>query len=348
MSKKIFRLLIVALCLLSVVACGEPEVLYVPSLPEEPSVVEKAPEPEKFPNPLTGVKELDENERNHRPVAIMINNLSQAQTVQCGLNDADLVFECLVEGGISRLMAVFYDVQSVGQIGSVRSARYTYAQLSQGLDAIYVHHGSDQKYAKPYMNNAGMDRYELGNAAGFRESNGLAWEHTLYTKGDKLAEELKNSDRRVENKEITPSVFDFTEEKVTLETPCKSVTYEMSSSYTTTFKYNEQTEKYTRCPRGDAHKDYKSKEETVTDNVFVLYADHSYFDDGHHLKTILSSGKGLYVSRGGCQEIKWEKGDGTDPLKLFDADGNSLTVNAGSSWIAFVPENHEKYTEIEE
>jgi hypothetical protein len=350
MIKKVLRLCVIALCLLSMVACGGIEVLEVPSLPTEESSVTEEPavvKPTLYQNPLTGVRELKKRERNQRPVAIMVNNISQAQRVQCGLNDADLVFECLVEGGISRLMAVFYNVEEVGQIGTIRSARYSYAQLSQGLDAIYVHHGSDQKYAKPYMNNCGMDRYEIGSAAGFRENNGLATEHTLYTKGETLAEQLEESDFRVKNQKATKSVFKFGKKAVTPENPCENVTYAMSSSYRTTFRYNETTGKYTRCPNGEIHRDYKSDKKTVTDNVFVLYAGHSYFEDNYHLQTLLSSGEGLYISKGGYQEIQWEKGDGNDPLKFTDKDGDPLTVNPGKSWIAFVPQGNQDMTEIE-
>ena len=62
-------------------------------------------------NLLTGIYgELDDSAVGKRPVAVMVNNISTAQPVQTRLNDADVVFECLVEGGISRLMAVFSDI----------------------------------------------------------------------------------------------------------------------------------------------------------------------------------------------------------------------------------------------
>ncbi len=313
---------------------------------DTPTVVE----PVLYENPLTGVKEVEENARNKRPVAIMVNNITTAQPVQCGLNDADLVFECLVEGGISRLMAVFYDLSKADKIGSIRSARYTYVQLAKGLDATYVHCGQDNVYTKPYMRELGMDNYNITAYSGssFRENNGLAYEHRLFTTGEKLSTGLKQYDWRTESKkEITPNAFTFAQTEQTFETVCNKVTYVMSDGYKTTFTYNPETKKYTRCPMSKTHKDNKTGEDTVTDNLFLLYARSPKFDDNYHLRTILSEGDGMYVSKGTCTPIKWEKGEAGDPLKFFTQNGEELNINVGSSWIAFPPTANESKTIVE-
>ncbi len=356
MLKHAIVLLLVG-CLLFATGCQNnpaPATVTDPPVSSAPasSVPEPEPEPEieLLPNPLTGVKELEEGQQYNRPVAVMINNISVAQGVQCGLNDADIVYECLVEGGISRLMAVFYDLQSAGQIGSVRSARYTYVQLSRGMDALYVHHGCDKVYTQPYMYEIGMDNFTLGTGnGGFREANGRAYEHTLYTTGKQLYNGLSAADRRLTNEEPTESMFTFGDQEapVTPETVCNQVTYYMSGSNYTTFAYDAATGKYTRKPCGSVHSDYKTKQNTVTDNVFVLYADSPYFEDGYHLRTILDSGEGLYCTKGGCQKIRWEKGGADDSLTVTDQDGNPLTVNAGTSWIAFASSSLEYKTAIE-
>ena len=195
-----------------------------------------------------------------------------------------------------------------------------------------------------------MDDFDPASysSTGFRESNGLAWEHRLYTNGEKLAEKLQEKNWRLTGKDgTTQPVFQFAQEPVTPDTPCTAVTYAMSGSYKTTFAYDSATGKYIRKPMGSTHKDCKTGEATVTDNVFVLYADHSYFADNYHLRTVLSSGDGLYVSAGGCRKIRWQKGDAGDALKLTDGQGNPLTVNPGTSWIAFVPDSNQSQTVTE-
>ncbi len=296
--------------------------------------------PTLLPNPLTGLATLTAEQQGKRPVAVMINNLEQAQAVQCGLNSADVVFECLVEGGISRLMAVFYDVSAAEQIGSVRSARYTYVQLARGLDALYVHCGSDQTYTTPYMRELGMDDFDLGRyeASTFREDNDLAWEHRLYTNGAELQQDFADHEFRTTVSESKP-LFTFAEAAAPLAggAPCETLRYAMSESYRTAFVYNAEQGVYTRCPLGTPHSDYKTGEATVADNVFVLYAESPMFDDNYHLRTLLTEGRGVYASQGTSCEIRWSKGDADDPLTLTDVAGAPLTVNPGRSWIAFAP-----------
>ncbi len=356
MTKKYLLLFLVLAILLAVGCDTKKEVSQPSSLPSAPvsapSKVESVPQepkPTLFANPLTGELELAETERNKRPVAVMINNMDVAQKVQTGLNQADLIFECYVEGGITRLMAVYYDIEKIEQIGTVRSARYTYVQLARGLDAAYVHNGSDQVYTKPYMNQLGLDRLDLilNSKYSFREENGLAFEHTLFTTGELLTQGFAKKEISLVNEEITPHAFSFADTPKTYETPCNKVTYVMSSSYTTTFAYDAATGKYTRMPLGEVHKDGKTNESTVTDNLFILYAKSPLFEDGHHLRTILSQGEGLYVTKGTCTPITWEKGDVDDPLKFYDQTGKELQVNPGTSWIAFPTTSNQEKTVIE-
>ena len=87
-------------------------------------------------NPLTGLA-TDTDISGKRPFAVMINNIRVA-TPQCGISKADIIFETLAEGGLTRLMAVYQDIEDVGTIGSVRSARPYYIDIAMGFDAIFV------------------------------------------------------------------------------------------------------------------------------------------------------------------------------------------------------------------
>ena len=131
-------------------------------------------EPEKityYTNNLTGEKNMtDKDKADNRPVAVMVNNISIAQKVQTGLTEADIVYETEVEGGITRLMAVFKDISKVEKIGTIRSARYPYIDLAMGHGAIYVHHGQDKTYAKPHLRDT--QTFAVGeNNAGVRIRN---------------------------------------------------------------------------------------------------------------------------------------------------------------------------------
>ncbi len=92
-------------------------------------------------NPLTGLA-VSEEKLQLRPYAIMLGN-TKAASPQAGVADGDILFELPYEGGATRLMMLVQDISTVGEIGSIRSARDYAVRLSQDFDAIFVHAGGD-------------------------------------------------------------------------------------------------------------------------------------------------------------------------------------------------------------
>ena len=148
MLKRILPLAL-ALCMLTMAGCKKEQDRLSVDKGSEPSVVSET-KPVTYKNPLTGVSGISEEKTKNRPVAIMINNISTAQPVQTGLSKADIIYETEVEGGITRLMAVFQDITTAEKIGAIRSARYPYVDLAMGHNAIYIHCGQDNKYGHPH------------------------------------------------------------------------------------------------------------------------------------------------------------------------------------------------------
>lgn len=285
-------------------------------------------------NPLTGVSDLDPNFENKRPVAIMINNLKQAQGVQCGLDAADIVYETEVEDGITRLMAVYKDVSKVEKIGTIRSARYAYIDLAMGHNAIYCHHGQDPTYAKPHLRDT--DPYTIDtNNVGKRLSNGLASEHTLYTFGNNLWNALSKRG----NTEIKGSIkmwqdFAGEEEKLTLSGgSANNVSVPFSGASKAAFTYDSYTGEYIRVANGVTLKDYATGKVTTVKNVFIIMTAISDYSDGYHRNVNLTSGSGYYVTNGTYTKINWSKGNASSSLKFTNTDGTPLKVSAGSSWV---------------
>ena len=105
-----------------------------------------APSPTPVPsddswNPLTGTYTLDPDRAGTRPVAVMFSNVRSALP-QFGISDADLLYEMVVESGITRIMALYADAASIPEIGSIRSTRNSYVDLAMGHDALVVHFGA--------------------------------------------------------------------------------------------------------------------------------------------------------------------------------------------------------------
>ncbi len=283
-------------------------------------------------NPLTGENNLIGSRKYKRPIAIMVNNISIAQKVQTGVGKADLVFETEVEGGITRLMAVYSDPSKVSAIGSVRSARVVYADIAGGLGAFYVHHGIDYDYCDPHIEENGIVHGDINPPYAKRQKNGLASEHTLYTSGENLL--AFQTKLGYDNDVQINSFATFSATDVALVGGVANfVRVPFNTGYKTDFIYNAETKKYTRARDKAPFTDYSTGETEEFKNVFVLKTTMSYYADNKHRVVDLESGDGYYFSNGQYEEIKWSKGAPTDPFKFTKADGTALTVNAGNSYI---------------
>lgn len=295
-----------------------------------PPVVENIPE--LSVNPLTGVAEFESADKaKQRPVAIMINNVGVAQSRQTGLSDADIIYETEVEGGITRLMAVYQDISDLDKIGTVRSARYPYVDLALGHNAVYIHCGQDPTYCAPHLKDIDDLSIDTNSKGAKRIANGLSSEHTLYALAGDLWESIgDNFDTKVSS---ASSWANFTEKTLTLDGGSATSVKVPFPAMTTSFTYDAATGLYTRLAGGTVLSDYYTGEATQVKNVFILLTSISNYPDGKHRKVLLESGDGYYITNGTVQFIKWSKGAATNGFKFTNTDGAEIEVSAGNSWV---------------
>ena len=325
-----FLSLILTICILfTLSACGQKD------LPPDETSSTVAQEVKSL-NRLTGEALEKESDKNIRPVAVMINNISVAQKVQSGVTYADIVFETEVEGGITRMMAVFSDISKVeGDIGPVRSARVVFPHIAMGIGAVYIHAGSDTDYCTPEMERLATNRIDINNKAqySFRKKNGLSTEHTMFTTADLLVQGVK--DHKFEEVKKTEPFANFAKDGEII-TPATGTALNLkvpfSSGYVTKFTYNSETGKYDKKkPSGSCSESYN--------NVFVLKTPMSHYPSGKERKIDLNGGSGYYISNGAYEEIKWSKGNANDAFTFTKADGSTLTVNTGSSYVCILKDS---------
>ena len=113
-------------------------------------------DPSKY-NPLTGLK-TKKKLLNKRPVSIMVNNI-YSSLPQEGVGQADILYECLAEGGIPRLLMIVADYEKLTKVGSVRSARDYYIDYAEGYDCIFIHAGGST-YAYNTFGERGTERLD--------------------------------------------------------------------------------------------------------------------------------------------------------------------------------------------
>ncbi len=342
MFKKFFSLLLVALMLFSVAACKKDMPVDTSSDDASPVVSQNNP---FIVNPLTGVEDLPREKDNLRPVAIMIDNDANAQRyAQSGVSEADIVYETETEGGITRLMAVFQDIESAPQLGDIRSARYVYVDLAMGHNAIYIHHGKDPDFCAPHL--ADLDNFEIGESTGaWRHTYGdvFSWQ-TLFSSGQKIAENLKKKNWQMTQKENKPwQTFAAQDETITLTGgAANKLTAAFNSSYKTYFTYDAETGKYIKKSNKFENKDRNSNAKYAFENVFILQTRMSYYGNQEYRRDIdLSSGVGYYAVNGTYEKINWKKGKDSDPLVFTKQDGTPLTLSAGNTWVCFIKKEAE-------
>lgn len=350
MRKTVFCLI---LCLVMVFACGctgaDPTLDISDGFTSD--TVISMPEPEKFEiNPLTGVADVKQGKEKQRPVAVMINNMSGVEKVQTGVAMADVVYETEVEGGITRMMAVFKDISKVGQVGCIRSARYAYVDLAAGHDALYVHCGLDSTYCKAHFNELNSDHVDINTGVagkfGFREKNGLSYEHTMYTTGAKLLAAQSEMKRRTTTEKNSWLNFaEYQEDAAVIpSTNAQKVHIKFSGSASNAFTYNETTGKYERTKNGSFLTDFKTGERVAFKNIFVLNTTMGYYSNGHHRNISLTGGDGYYIVNGKYEVIKWSKGSANTSITITKADGTTFTAQPGNSWVCIVNKATAKVT----
>ena len=170
-------------------------------------------------NKLTGIENLSDAAVGKRPVAIMINNL-KGSLPQYGIYGADIMFEMPVEGGITRMMALFGDYTKIPNVCSVRSCRYYFPVFAHGFDAVYFCFGINESLARPTVEKLKIDMFNatdnFDSLLFGRDPERLkkySREHTAYVKGENIPKALKQYKVRtdyLENKNV--NVFKFREE----------------------------------------------------------------------------------------------------------------------------------------
>src|SRR5574344_1771646 len=250
---------------------------------------------------------------NSRPYAVMINNHPTARQHHAGLQDAYLMYEMIVEGGMTRYLAVFKD-QNTAKIGSVRSSRPYYLDYALENDAIYVHWG--------WSPQAESDISTLG----INNINGLTWEgtyfyrdkslnvsleHTGFTTMDMLknaTERLKYRSTSYKKKLLNYSVnpIDLSSKENSEKADTVVITY--SNSVTDKYVYDVQNNYYLRFVNDKAHVDDVTKEQYHFKNIITYQVDNDTItadEKGRQTIDNIGTGEGYYITNGYAIKIKW-------------------------------------------
>ena len=319
-----------------------------PPTPTETKPPEETPPPYTGPrNPLTGLP-CTEEALKLRPMAIMINNMSVAQP-QLGISRADMIYEVPVEGGITRMIALYQDVTDVGVIGSVRSARPYYLDIAQGYDAVYIHAGGSPQ-AYELLKSRGITHLDGVNGtrqdifyrdSGRRQSMG--YEHSLVTSSERIQKYLPTYKIRLEHEENYTIPMAFSDEAAPKD-GAAAVNFDVffSSTKKTSFEYNADEGKYYLSQYKKAYKDGNDGVQVAVSNVLILKTKINQISgdkEGRLSVTLTGSGSGYFICGGKAVEISWSKAGAASPFVYTLKDGSDLTFGTGRTYICIVPQD---------
>ena len=177
---------------------------------------------------------------NDRPIAVMIDNHKGAWP-QANLNEAYMVYEIIVEGAETRLMALFKG-KNLEKIGPVRSSRHYFLDYAEENDAIYVHYGWSPKA------ESDISTYRINNINGLVESTAIFWRvsdksapHNAVTSTEKILKSAQNHGYRTNS--ISESVLKYTTDEVILENGQDATTVDIPISYLQKVNYKYDAER---------------------------------------------------------------------------------------------------------
>lgn len=295
----------------------------------------------KTPTIESNLKIVDLNSKT-RPYAVMINNLGVARPLQSGLQDAMIIYEMIVEGGLTRYMAVFQD-QNTERIGSIRSARHYFLDYALENDAIYVHHGNSPQAAADFK-TLNIDRISVdASKTGWRDKSlNVSTEHTLFTSIAKLNNGVGNK-RKTRNKDF---LLNYSETPIDLSTKegaikANNIEITYSGSVKSSYEYDESAQNYKRSVNGKAHTDYVTKKQYTFKNIITYQVSNTSLNDGSgkDRQTLdnIGSGEGYYITNGYAVPITWSKSSRSSQTVYKYKDGTEIDVNDGNTFIQIQP-----------
>ncbi len=278
-----------------------------------------------------------------RPFAVMINNHSDVRPYHSGMQDAYILYEIIVEGGITRYMGLFKDVETA-RIAGIRSARHYYLDYAMENDAFYIHWGySPQAISDIY--SLGINSFEVGsNYYAYRDSSlPVATEHQTYTSMADLNSAIATKGYRMEtNKELllNYSAESINQTKIENVVDATNINIKFSSSYTTSFTYDEINKVYMNSINNVSHTDYVTGAQYSFKNI-ITYTVNNYTipGDDKNRQNIenIGSGTGYYISEGKAVPINWSKSSRDEQTIYTYENGEELIVNDGNTYIAIQP-----------
>jgi len=291
---------------------------------------------------------------NKRPIAVMIDNNTgrNNNNAHAGLQESFLNYEIIVEGGLTRIMALFKD-RDVELIGPVRSSRHYFLDYALESDAIYAHFGWST-YAENDIKSLGVNNLNgLYLSAPYWRDTTLAAPHNVFTTTEKLYEAAKKEEYETESTDW--KLLDYSFKEVNLEKKEKKeegeptdlisasiVKVRYSNAQVRSYQYDPERRVYLRFMNGESHNDKTTGEQLHYKNIIVEQVANETLDSyGRQDLTTTGEGSGYYITNGYALPIKWRKAGRKNKTVYTYLYGSKVEVNDGNTFIQVQPATYQ-------
>ncbi len=291
------------------------------------------PLPVKYYSPLNGTEVTNAADSKRPVTAIMIENSPDARP-QSGLKDAEVVYEAIAEGGITRFLAL-YQQNKPQLIGPVRSVRMYYVDWLAPYNASVAHVGGSAAALAEVRNGSYRDIDQFFNAGSYWRATDRYAPHNVYTSFEKL--DALNARKGYTESNFTS--FPRTDGKASSTPDAKSININFSGAlYDTHYDYDAASNTYLRSVGGAPHLD-REKGQIAPSTVIAMVVNMSLVMEDGYRESITTTGTGRAVifQNGTATEATWHKADRASPLEFLDANNKPISLVRGQTWIAATP-----------
>lgn len=281
---------------------------------------------------------------NTRPFGVMIDNVDGAFP-QAGVQDAFMIYEITVEGGLTRLFALFKDV-NVSKIGPVRSARHYFIDYTLENNAIFTHFGFSPQA------QADIQSLKINNLSGTLSDEVIFWRdssltkapHNAFTSSQKI---LARAAKKYKIDTGYDPVLNYSVDEVSLaDYPDKIIANKVRVpyvSYTPNYEYNATEKVYYRFRNNSKYVDRNYNKQVTVKNIIIINMNTYALNDGSgkDRRGLINIGKfnGYYITNGYAIPITCEKVSRSAKTIYKDSTGKEITVNDGNTFVQIQPIN---------
>lgn len=349
-KKKRKKIIITIVSLIFLIILGV--VCYFYFLPDEvkKEVQKKIPKIEEKNLKIVDLKSKE------RPVAVMIDNNTgrNNNNSHAGLQDSFINYEIIVEGGLTRIMALFKD-KDVSLIGPVRSSRHYFLDYALESDAIYAHFGWST-YAENDIKSLGVNNLNgLYLSAPYWRDTSIAAPHNVFTTTEKLYEAAEKEGYETESNNWQLLDYSFDEimldkkdaKKEGKETSDETnpellaagnVNIRYSNAQTRSYQYDETRKVYLRFMNNAPHNDKTTGQQLHYKNIIIMKVNNKTLDSyGRQDLDTTGEGSGFYITNGYALPITWHKSSRKEKTTYTYTDGSKVKVNDGNTFIQVMP-----------